>query len=156
MFSMSGSTRSQTPGSIRAARHCATRTVACRIHYSVGTPDVPFSGLNTFKVGVTRYLLHLACFRAYASTSPLPETPQGSIPGSRRTITRAGFPPARTYGLARPHNEQGHLIARILDATYEIVRTCSDTFRDVKDRIIRHDRVNGQWNYLVEPNGFAY
>ncbi len=46
--------------------------------------------------------------------------------------------------------------ARILDATYEIGRTCSDTFRDVKDRFIRHDRVNGQWNYLVDPNGFAY
>ncbi|MFB1490692.1 MULTISPECIES: ISAzo13 family transposase [unclassified Thiocapsa] len=46
--------------------------------------------------------------------------------------------------------------ARILDATYEIGRTCSDNFRDVKDRFIRHDRVNGQWNYLVDPNGFAY
>jgi len=46
--------------------------------------------------------------------------------------------------------------ARILDATYEIGRTCSDTFRDVKDRFIRHDHVNGQWNYLVDPNGFAY
>lgn len=46
--------------------------------------------------------------------------------------------------------------ARILDATYEIGRTCSDTFRDVKDQFIRHDRVNGQWNDLVDPNGFAY
>jgi hypothetical protein len=45
--------------------------------------------------------------------------------------------------------------ARILDATYEIGRTCSDTFRDVKDRFIRHDRVNGQWNDLVDPNGFS-
>jgi hypothetical protein len=45
--------------------------------------------------------------------------------------------------------------ARILEATYEIGRTCSDTFRDVKDRFIRHDRVNGQWNYLIDPNGFA-
>ena len=46
--------------------------------------------------------------------------------------------------------------ARILDTTYEIGRTCSDTFRDVKDQFIRHDRVNGQWNDLVDPNGFAY
>lgn len=46
--------------------------------------------------------------------------------------------------------------ARILDATYEIGRTCSDTFRDVKDRFIRHDRVNGQWNDVVDPNGFSY
>ena len=34
--------------------------------------------------------LHLACFRAYASTRPLPATPQGSILGSRLTITQAG------------------------------------------------------------------
>ena len=47
--------------------------------------------------------LHLACFRAYTSTRPLPETPQGSILGSRLTITQAGFSPARTRGLARPH-----------------------------------------------------
>jgi hypothetical protein len=47
--------------------------------------------------------LHLACFPAYASTCPLPSTPQGSILGSRLTITQAGLPPARTRGLARPH-----------------------------------------------------
>jgi hypothetical protein len=47
--------------------------------------------------------LHLACFRAYASTRLLPVTPQGSILGSRLTITQAGLPPARTRGLARPH-----------------------------------------------------
>ena len=47
--------------------------------------------------------LHLACFRTYASTRLLPVAPQGSILGSWRTITQAGFPPARTRGLARPH-----------------------------------------------------
>ena len=47
--------------------------------------------------------LHLACFRAYTSTRPLPDTPQGSILGSRLTITQAGLSPARTRGLARPH-----------------------------------------------------
>ena len=47
--------------------------------------------------------LHLACFRAYASTRLLPAVPQGSILGSRLTITQAGFSPARTRGLARPH-----------------------------------------------------
>ncbi|WPL20418.1 hypothetical protein Thiofri_00509 [Thiorhodovibrio frisius] len=47
--------------------------------------------------------LHLACFHAYASTRQLPFTPQGLIPGSRLTITRAGLSPARTRGLARPH-----------------------------------------------------
>jgi hypothetical protein len=48
------------------------------------------------------------------------------------------------------------MTACIRDATYAIGRTCSDTFRDVKDRFICHDRVNGQWNDLVDPNGFAY
>ena len=47
--------------------------------------------------------LHLACFRAYASTRLLPVAPQGSILGSRLTITQAGLAPARTRGLARPH-----------------------------------------------------
>ncbi len=48
--------------------------------------------------------LHLACFRAYASTRLLPAAPQGSILGSRLTITQAGLSPARTRGLARPHS----------------------------------------------------
>jgi hypothetical protein len=56
VFSMSGSTRPRTPGSTRAARHHATRIVACRRDKPVGTPDENFSGLNTFKVGSTRYL----------------------------------------------------------------------------------------------------
>ncbi len=47
--------------------------------------------------------LHLACFRAYASTRLLPVAPQGSILGSRLTITQAGLAPTRTRGLARPH-----------------------------------------------------
>jgi hypothetical protein len=47
--------------------------------------------------------LHLACASAEASTRLLPVTPQGSILGSRLTITQAGLAPARTRGLARPH-----------------------------------------------------
>jgi len=47
--------------------------------------------------------LHLACASAEASTRLLPAVPQGSILGSRLTITQAGFSPARTRGLARPH-----------------------------------------------------
>jgi hypothetical protein len=47
--------------------------------------------------------LHLARFRAYALPRLLSATPQGSILCSRRTITQAGVPPARTRGLARPH-----------------------------------------------------
>ncbi len=52
----SGSTRPRTPGSIRAARQSATRIVACRRDKTVGTHQPKFSGLNTFRVGFTRYL----------------------------------------------------------------------------------------------------
>jgi hypothetical protein len=45
--------------------------------------------------------------------------------------------------------------ARILDKFYEIGRKCSDRFREIKDQYIRHDEVNGQWNYVVYPNGCA-
>lgn len=43
--------------------------------------------------------------------------------------------------------------ARLLDKVYQIGRKCSDTFRDVKDRFIRHDDVRGQWNYVIDANG---
>jgi hypothetical protein len=45
--------------------------------------------------------------------------------------------------------------ARILDKVYEIGRKCSDTFRDIKDQFIRHDEVLGQWNYVIDANGFS-
>lgn len=58
--------------------------------------------------------------------------------------------------VARTHTETGlQVIATILDKTYEIGRKCSATFHDIKDRFIRHDLVNGQWNYVIDPNGFA-
>ncbi len=103
MLSMSGSIRPRTPGSTRIARHTAIRIVACRGAKPVGTPDAKIFGAQHLQGRHHPLPLHLACFRAYASTRPLPATPQGSILGSRRTITQAGVPPARTRGLARPH-----------------------------------------------------
>ncbi len=93
VLSLSGSTRARTPGSTRVARRCATPVVACR------GPNP--SALSNDKIFWAQHLqgrlhplpLHLACFRAYASTRLLPVAPQGSILGSRRTITQAGFPP---------------------------------------------------------------
>lgn len=64
--------------------------------------------------------LHLACFRAYASTRLLPDAPQGSILGSRRKITQAGLAPARTRDLARPHRP------RFLTGFSKEVTTISD------------------------------
>jgi hypothetical protein len=46
----------RTPGSVRAARQSATRVVACRGAKPVGILQPKFSGLNTFRVGSTRYL----------------------------------------------------------------------------------------------------
>jgi len=103
VLSMSGSTRPRTPGSISAARHCAAPVVACRGAKPVGTLQPKFSGLNTFKGGSTRYLCTSPAYLAYAPTRLLPDAPQGSILGSWLTITQAGFTPARTRGLARPH-----------------------------------------------------
>jgi hypothetical protein len=40
--------------------------------------------------------LHLASFCAYASSTPLPECLQGSIPGPSLAVSWAGFAPART------------------------------------------------------------
>ncbi|WP_369613623.1 ISAzo13 family transposase [Marichromatium sp. PS1] len=45
--------------------------------------------------------------------------------------------------------------ACILDTVYEIGRRCSDTFREIKDRFICHDERLGQWNYVVDANGFC-
>jgi hypothetical protein len=61
--------------------------------------------------------------------------------------------------LARVENIQTQtglrVTARILDKVYEIGRKCSATFRDIKDRFIRHDDVRGQWNYLIDANGLT-
>ncbi len=56
VLSMSDSTRPGTPGSTGAARHCAAPVVAYRRDKTVGAHQPKFSGLNTFKVGSTRYL----------------------------------------------------------------------------------------------------
>ena len=45
--------------------------------------------------------------------------------------------------------------ARVLDKVYALGRKCSDGFRDIKDQFIRHDLSLGQWNYVVDPNGFS-
>jgi hypothetical protein len=45
--------------------------------------------------------------------------------------------------------------ARLLDKVYRIGRKCADTFRDVKDRFIRHDDVRGQWNHVIDANGIT-
>jgi hypothetical protein len=58
--------------------------------------------------------------------------------------------------VARTRTKTGlNVTARILDKVYEIGRKCSDTFREIKDKFIRHDAVLGQWNYLVDARGVS-
>ncbi len=45
--------------------------------------------------------------------------------------------------------------ACILDRVYEVGRKCSETFRAIKDRFIRHDETLEAWNYVVDANGFS-
>jgi hypothetical protein len=46
-----------------------------------------------------------------------------------------------------------HVKARLLDKVYDIGRKCSDTFRNIKDKFIRHDDHLGHWNYVVDARG---
>jgi hypothetical protein len=56
--------------------------------------------------------LHLACFRAYASTRLLPDAPQGSILSSWLAITQVGLAPTRLRGIAEPHWPRNALSVR--------------------------------------------
>ncbi len=103
MLSTSGSIRPRTPGSTRANRHSATRIVACRRGQTRRHSRRKLFGVQHLQGRLHPLPLHLAFFRAYASTRLLPVAPQGSIPGSWLAITQAGVPPARPRGLARPH-----------------------------------------------------
>jgi hypothetical protein len=67
----------------------------------------------------------------------IPDSPQAALHAVQRTST--------TTGLRVP--------ARILDKARTLGRTCSDTFKHIKDNFIRHDAIRGEWNYLVDANG---
>jgi len=60
------------------------------------------------------------------------------------------------HAVQRTRTETGLRVkARIPDKVYEIGRKCSNTFRDIEDRFIRHDDQLGQWNYLVDARGLG-
>ena len=67
------------------------------------------------------------------------DCPETALDAVQRTRTKTGL----------------NVTARILDKVYEIGRKCSDTFREIKDKFIRHDAVLGQWNYLVDARGVS-
>jgi hypothetical protein len=64
------------------------------------------------------------------------DSPQTALETVQRTRTQTGLT----------------VKAQILDAVYDVGRKCSDSFRDIKDKFIRHDDVLGKWNYVVDAN----
>ena len=83
----------------RPCDFCLRPTVRAR-----PVPTTFFSRLNSFKVGILRYLYSSPGFTAYASTAPLPRRLQGWILRPWLAATQAGFPPAGLRDIARPQH----------------------------------------------------
>ena len=91
------------PGVAPRTCQCARDAVACWSGETIGQhTNASISGLNYLQGQHYLCPLHLASFRAYASSTPLPECLQGSIPGPWLAVTWAGFAPARLRGIAKP------------------------------------------------------
>ena len=91
------------PGVAPRACQCARDAVACWSGETIGQhTNASISGLNYLQGQHYLCPLHLASFRAYASSTPLPDCLQGSIPGPWLAVTWAGFAPARLRGIAKP------------------------------------------------------
>ena len=91
------------PGVAPRACQCARDAVVC---WPIETIDqfthLTISGLIYLQGQHHLFPLRLASFCAYASSLPLPECLQGSIPGPWLAVTWAGFAPARLRGIAKP------------------------------------------------------
>ena len=96
------------PGVAPRACQCARDAVVC---WPIETIDqfthLTISGLIYLQGQHHLFPLHLASFCAYASSLPLPECLQGSIPGPWLAVTWAGFTPARPRSIAKPQPMAG-------------------------------------------------
>ena len=96
------------PGVAPRACQCARDAVVC---WPIETIDqfthLTISGLIHLQGQHHLFPLRLASFCAYASSLPLPECLQGSIPGPWLAVTWAGFTPARPRGIAKPQPMAG-------------------------------------------------
>jgi len=79
----------------------------------------------------------LFCHIEQAWSGLILETPESALKAVETTRTQTGLKVA----------------ARLLDKTYELGRKCSESFRSMKDRFIRHDAQLGAWNYVVDAAG---
>jgi hypothetical protein len=89
------------PGPSLSTRTNALRAIACWVREPIGLCHDAFFGTRRLQGQPHLLPLHLAFFRAYASSAPLPGHLQGSMPGPSLTVTRVGFPPTRLRDLAR-------------------------------------------------------
>ena len=101
-ISVSGSIRLIYPGWVSPARQCADETVACWRLETIGHLQCGHFGTYHLHGRHHPFPLRLACFRTYASSTPLPPCLQGSIPGPWLPVTRTGFTPARFRDIAKP------------------------------------------------------
>ena len=101
-FFMSGSIRPVIPGGRIRLAVSAGCVVACWHLETIGHLLRGHFGTQHLHGRLYPLPLHLACFRAYASSALLPACLQGSIPGLWLAVTRTGLTPARLHNIAQP------------------------------------------------------
>ena len=110
--SSSSSMRLHIPGAATQPCHHACAAVACQRLETIGLPQCGHFGTFHLHGRLHPVPLRLACFRAYASSTPLPEHLQGSIPDPWLAVIWAGFPPAGFHGIAMPQPRPDPQVSR--------------------------------------------
>lgn len=100
--SSSSSMRLLIPGAAAQARQFAWAPVACQRLETIGLPQCGHFGTFHLHGRLHPLPLRLACFRAYASSAPLLEHLQGSIPDPWLAAIWAGLSPAGSCSIAMP------------------------------------------------------
>lgn len=90
------------PGGFQRLAYAPMKLLPAGVLKPSALSNAVFSGLDHLQGRHYPLPLHLACFRAYASSATLPQHLQGSIPGPWLAATRAGLSPARIHGIAKP------------------------------------------------------
>lgn len=105
--SSSSSMRLLIPGAATQSCRVVCAAVACQRLETIGLPPCGHFGTLHLHGRLHPVPLRLACFRAYASSPPLPMRLQGSIPDPWLAVIWAGLSPAGTCGIAMPQPRLG-------------------------------------------------
>ena len=100
--SSSSSMRLLIPGVATQSCRFVCAAVACQRLETIGLPQCGHFGTFHLHGRLHPVPLRLACFRAYASSPPLPANLQGSIPDPWLAVIWAGLSPAGTRDIAMP------------------------------------------------------